>query len=146
MAPNKGFRHTDESRAKMSASRKGKPKPEGFAEKISAANKGRVRERDKELLCPCGASFLAANITAIYCSLGCKRAIGSGHGRVNHPSYANFDRVCAICGRDSDLVGDHDHETGYSRGILCRNCNLGLGNFYDSIPKLRAAIRYLGGE
>jgi hypothetical protein len=31
---------------------------------------------------------------------------------------------CAVCGLgDSDLVEDHDHETGLVRGWLCRSCN-----------------------
>lgn len=33
------------------------------------------------------------------------------------------DGRCAICGRASDLVCDHDHQTGLVRGWLCRSCN-----------------------
>ena len=29
------------------------------------------------------------------------------------------------------------------RGILCSNCNVGLGNFHDSPELLKAAISYL---
>jgi len=38
---------------------------------------------------------------------------------------------------------DHDHNTQEIRGILCRNCNLGLGNFKDSVEYLKNAISYL---
>ena len=51
--------------------------------------------------------------------------------------------VCAICGRENPEHVDHDHETGEVRGILCFNCNGGLGQFRDSIDALRAAASYL---
>lgn len=53
---------------------------------------------------------------------------------------------CAICGRellDEDAHLDHCHRTGEVRGVLCRACNHGLGNFGDSVPTLRRAIKYL---
>lgn len=54
--------------------------------------------------------------------------------------------VCAICGGTNNtkaLAIDHDHETGYIRGLLCDCCNLGIGHFRDNIELLRNAIRYL---
>ncbi|MFI0793540.1 endonuclease domain-containing protein [Micromonospora rubida] len=40
---------------------------------------------------------------------------------------------------------DHDHRAGSSRGILCFNCNGGLGQFRDSPTRLARAITYLRG-
>ena len=51
--------------------------------------------------------------------------------------------VCAICGRPDPEHVDHSHETGAVRGILCFNCNGGLGQFRDSIDALLAAATYL---
>lgn len=35
---------------------------------------------------------------------------------------------CAVCGDDrQELVEDHDHDSGLTRGYLCRSCNLGEG-------------------
>jgi hypothetical protein len=51
--------------------------------------------------------------------------------------------VCAICGRADPEHVDHSHETGAVRGILCFNCNGGLGQFRDSIDALHAAAAYL---
>jgi hypothetical protein len=53
------------------------------------------------------------------------------------------DGVCAICGRPNPEHVDHDHETGAVRGILCFNCNGGLGQFRDSIDALLSAASYL---
>jgi hypothetical protein len=38
---------------------------------------------------------------------------------------------------------DHDHETDENRDVICREHNVGLGCFHDSIPELESAIEYL---
>lgn len=65
--------------------------------------------------------------------------------------YRDHDGRCEICGRtpvgnERDLHIDHDHESGEFRGLLCNNCNGGLGRFKDSVESLAAAIRYLQRE
>lgn len=56
---------------------------------------------------------------------------------------------CAICENTLRIGGvagahvDHDHETGVVRGILCANCNHGLGKFGDDPASLRRAADYL---
>lgn len=59
------------------------------------------------------------------------------------------DNKCAICHVSLSADGghthtDHNHQTGKIRGILCTNCNRGLGHFKDSKDNLQAAIEYLG--
>ena len=61
---------------------------------------------------------------------------------------------CALCGKkethkDSrsgkirELSVDHNHETDGIRGLLCGNCNRGLGMFKDDPRLLLKAIQYL---
>lgn len=38
---------------------------------------------------------------------------------------------------------DHDHKNGKIRGLLCRFCNSGLGNFKDSPELLRKGADYI---
>ena len=55
--------------------------------------------------------------------------------------------VCAICGRAPKRLAswhvDHDHETGEVRGVLCIDCNQGIGKFHEDSARLRAAADYL---
>jgi len=59
---------------------------------------------------------------------------------------------CAICrtttpkGRAQQFHVDHDHDAGGVRGILCSECNTGLGKFRDRIDLLEAAVAYLKRE
>ena len=55
---------------------------------------------------------------------------------------------CAICGKTEEPDGrrlaiDHCHLSGDVRGVLCNNCNNGLGSFGDSIDGMLKAIEYL---
>lgn len=55
---------------------------------------------------------------------------------------------CDICGSDFATSHrsphlDHDHKTNTPRGVLCRGCNHGIGNFKDSPEFLKRAIAYL---
>ena len=52
---------------------------------------------------------------------------------------------CAICKISIDRSShvDHCHSTGKVRGILCMNCNKGLGFFKDNTENIQSAIEYL---
>lgn len=57
---------------------------------------------------------------------------------------------CALCrspqhGHTNWHV-DHCHATGRVRGILCRNCNLGLGHFKDNLEVFPRILPYLMKE
>lgn len=59
------------------------------------------------------------------------------------------DGLCPICRRPLTSVRaviDHDHATGLIRGMLCSDCNTGLGMFADNWQRLFCAIQYLTGE
>lgn len=64
------------------------------------------------------------------------------------------DNKCAICKEQetrrvrsldeiSRLSIDHCHSSLVIRGLLCHNCNTGIGKFKDSIDLLQSAINYL---
>lgn len=70
----------------------------------------------------------------------------------------NQNYSCKICKRHEEEVGtlhvDHDHSCCKTsrgektcglciRGLLCRDCNHGLGNFNDDPERLKEAISYI---
>lgn len=61
---------------------------------------------------------------------------------------------CAICGKRNgldlhrpgaakELSVDHCHRTGQVRGLLCSDCNRGIGQLQDSPEIVRRAAEYL---
>ena len=62
------------------------------------------------------------------------------------------DNACAICGtrepsknrgRTRRFHVDHCHKTGKVRGLLCKSCNIALGEIGDNIHTLKSMIQYL---
>ena len=61
-----------------------------------------------------------------------------------------FDRMyeeqggkCLVCAESEAQVVDHCHAGGGVRGLLCTQCNVGLGMFRDRPDLLERAIAYL---
>lgn len=63
--------------------------------------------------------------------------------------FVKANHKCQICrnpqsaGKVRSLVIDHCHRTKKTRGILCMQCNLGIGLFKDSPTMLKLAADYL---
>lgn len=60
----------------------------------------------------------------------------------------NQNNKCFICdyefgAKKGDCYVDHCHKTNIVRGLLCQNCNTGLGNFRDNSERLIKAANYL---
>lgn len=59
------------------------------------------------------------------------------------------DNKCPICTRifntekGTEPHVEHDHYSGWVRGIVCENCNHGLGVFHDDVESLERSISYL---
>lgn len=59
---------------------------------------------------------------------------------------ASQDGVCAICHQPPGarrLCVDHDHKTGFVRGLACWRCNYGLSWYRDSFYSLLGAAVYI---
>lgn len=60
---------------------------------------------------------------------------------------------CCICGTSAEsytrsgksvpLAVDHCHSTGKVRGLLCNQCNIGIGNLKDNPEVIKNALEYL---
>jgi hypothetical protein len=53
---------------------------------------------------------------------------------------------CAVCGEwpgEKPLCVDHCHDTGEVRGLLCNNCNTGIGMLRDDPMLVLRAYEYL---
>lgn len=100
--------------------------------------------------------------TTSYC-LDCSKYMGHldvyrKYGGMTPEDYLRIEAeqngACKICNKDNNgkrLMVDHDHNCcpgqntcgKCTRGLLCKNCNWGLGNAQDSIEILQKMINYL---
>jgi hypothetical protein len=66
----------------------------------------------------------------------------------------DHNNLCAICGKEETkksrtkgdvcrLAIDHCHKTGKIRGLLCHNCNAGIGHFRDDEELILKAAYYI---
>lgn len=122
----------------------------------------------------CGSNFVAFSTNAKYCSNNCykeMRRIQRKHRKIDPNviresnlrrsfdiGIAEYDIMmnnqnnrCAICKKHQSeekrrFAVDHDHVTGRIRGLLCINCNRGLGAFMDSDEMIERAVLYLKGK
>ena len=63
--------------------------------------------------------------------------------RVPHEKEGPRCEICRCCTFGGVLYQDHDHNSLKDRGLLCSQCNLGLGMFADNTHWIRAAAEYL---
>jgi len=72
-----------------------------------------------------------------------KRRYGVTYDQIEEIRIAQHN-LCAICNNDlGSYCVDHCHKTSKVRGLLCNNCNVGIGLFKDSTYNLTNAISYL---
>ena len=132
-----GYRHTEETRLKMSLKRSS---PE-TKERMSAARKkfwtperrAAVSDFMKGSTLP-----IETRINMSIAQIGKKRAPTIAKGSVGPCDICSGNQVVG-----ASLAQDHDHMTNQLRGKLCNHCNLGLGNFKDNPKLLRIAADYL---
>ena len=105
------------------------------------------RERNPEVVRKYSASIGPERIRGYY--------LKSAYGITLDDERRMFDDQggkCAICGCGISLEAgdiryrahiDHEHDTGIIRKLLCRDCNLLIGNAHEDVDRLKAAIAYL---
>jgi hypothetical protein len=132
-------------------------------EKAFSANPNKYPQKNfKEKACRwCKTSFLPIGPSHHYCKDDCRREVyADKHYKRTYgvdlkwvkEKLQEQDYKCAICNtvgfkmREDHTTGmnlDHDHVTGKPRGLLCHNCNRGLGLFQDNPELLRRAASYV---
>lgn len=87
---------------------------------------------------------LRSNCKSCHNKASRERRYGISHSSIE-TLITKQDGKCAICkvvlGLKFDV--DHDYRTNKIRGILCPDCNKGIGRLKDSVEILKQAILYL---
>lgn len=130
---------------------------------VTLQGKKYIGEPPKQQCPVCSTEFIRRTPRQTYCSKECGGTQRTGYIKqtygISQREYMtmlrNQNEKCAICGKEETavmngkriyLAVDHCHSKGHIRGLLCRQCNVGLGNFQDNLTYLRNAIKYLEGS
>lgn len=117
----------------------------------------------KEVVCAtCGTAFLGKHYLSRYCCYACMRKSNNRLPSRQYNKDAELMRLygmtldtftkmfedqegkCKLCSTPAKkLFVDHCHTTSKVRGLLCMNCNTGLGHFKDLPNVLRLAADYI---
>jgi len=128
------YAHREERRAYREANRE---KISARSREYSVKNKDAKAERNK--------SWRLANAEEIE-DRRMRRVFGISLQRYR-TMLADQHGGCAICGTPPQngrrLDIDHDHLTSVVRGLLCWDCNVGVGKLGDSVLGLEQALAYL---
>jgi len=131
---------------------------------IPQGSRGQVASKQETLVRVCRVCMTAKSLDQFYfhhgkylqricksCTIICQREKQTGLSESEYQRlFALQKGVCAICKRVQNssrytrLAGDHCHKTGKLRGLLCFNCNTGIGLFKDDPERLLSAVSYLG--
>lgn len=111
-----------------------------------------TKKQPYELECAWCESSFESEYKVKYCSDQCRKestthnARLSTYGLSKDQYEALVERsggLCEICQEKEAQHIDHCHDTGVVRGLLCQQCNHGLGNFQDRVALLNRASEYL---
>lgn len=123
-----------------------------LAGRAAARERYYANKRLYELECEWCKSSFESESKVKYCSNQCRSASTAHRVRLNTYGLSQVQYegliersggLCEICQEKEAQHIDHCHQTGSVRGLLCQQCNHGLGNFGDSINSLHKAIEYL---
>ena len=157
-------KHSDESKDKMSTNRAGKglgPQTPEHIAKAAAARKGMTTIYTKGTPCiKCGTPAIAiGEHTKGQPRYRCEPCFKDGKAAyqrklkygITKEQYSAMveeqEGKCKCCGKIPQQRGglrvDHIHDTGIIRGLLCTQCNLGIGLLGDDLKGARNAVAYL---
>lgn len=123
---------------------------------VSKIVRHKMSEKNLELgtaICSvCGPTRIKGSGTSLQCETAHLESYNrQPHGQIKgltrgEAAELREGRACFICGETDNPQLDHDHSTGRIRGVLCLQCNQGIGKFYDKIELLERAVMYLQNE
>lgn len=149
-----GVPRSKETRQKISASLQAGTGPAGEPTKATDGRFSNRRYPDKPCK-RCAVMFTPKGSRHYYCE-PCKPLVRYEYkGVFSAAEYqtllAQQDSRCAICrsldpggpAANNRFYGDHCHNTGKPRGLLCLSCNIVLGAFKDTPERFDKAADYL---